>query len=92
MAANRSQLVRGEGVVTKRFPFSGIPQGWYAIATADEVRPGQVVGRRYFGRELVLYRTESGVARAADAHCPHMGAHLESGRVVGLTAPGPAAK
>lgn len=69
--------------MTKRFPFSGIPQGWYVIATSDEVRPGQVVGRRYFDRELVLYRTESGIVRAVDGHCPHMGAHLEAGRVVG---------
>lgn len=69
--------------MTRRFPFSGIPQGWYVVAASDEVRPGKVVGRRYFGRELVLYRTESGIVRAADGYCPHMGAHLEAARVVG---------
>ena len=83
MAAHRLPLVRAGVRVTKRFPFSGIPQGWYVIATSAEVRPGQVVGRRYFDRELVLYRTESGIVRAVDGHCPHMGAHLEAGRVVG---------
>ena len=37
-----------------------------------------------FGRELVLFRTEGGVATILDAHCPHMGAHVGyGGRVEG---------
>lgn len=66
-----------------RFPFAGIPSGWFVVAVSDEVRPGQIVGRRYFGRDLVLYRTESGCVVMSDAHCPHMGAHLEAGRIEG---------
>lgn len=66
-----------------RYPFSGIPSGWYVVATSDELAPGQVVARRYFGHDLVLYRTASGQAVLTDAHCPHMGAHLEDGRVEG---------
>ena len=66
-----------------RYPFSGIPSGWYVIAASDDLRPGDVVGRRYFGRDLVLYRTASGRVAAADATCPHMGAHLEGGSVSG---------
>ena len=60
-----------------RFPF-GIPQGWYAVATSDELSVGRIVTRRYFEREIVLFRTPGGVS-IIDAHCPHMGAHL--GRV-----------
>jgi len=61
----------------------GIPSGWYVVAAANEVRPGDVVARRYFDRELVIYRTASGILRIVDAHCPHLGAHLGAGRVDG---------
>ena len=70
--------------MAKRFPFPGIPNGWYVVAASDEIRRGQAVARRYFDRELVLYRTESGAMRVADAFCPHLGAHLgKVGRVEG---------
>ncbi|MGE4605464.1 MAG: Rieske 2Fe-2S domain-containing protein, partial [Myxococcota bacterium] len=35
-----------------------------------------------FGREMVLFRTESGQARVLDAHCRHLGAHLGVGGTV----------
>ena len=38
---------------------------------------------KYFGEELILYRTESGEARLTEAYCPHLGAHLASGKVQG---------
>ncbi len=63
----------------KRFPFNGLPQGWYVVATSGELKPGKMLTRHYFDRELVIYRTASGEARVIDAFCPHMGAHL--GRV-----------
>jgi phenylpropionate dioxygenase-like ring-hydroxylating dioxygenase large terminal subunit len=37
---------------------------------------------RYFGQQLVLFRTESGEAVLLDAHCPHLGAHLGHGGTV----------
>jgi len=60
-----------------------MPLGWYTVATSEEVKPGQVLPVKYFGEELILYRTESGEARLTDAYCPHMGAHLGSGKVQG---------
>ena len=65
------------------FRFPGIPFGWYCIATSGEVRAGQLQAVKYFGEELVLYRTESGDAHLVDAYCPHLGAHLGRGRVEG---------
>jgi nitrite reductase/ring-hydroxylating ferredoxin subunit len=62
-----------------RFPFPGLPSGWYVVAVSEEVKPRQIVCRSYFNRELVVYRGDDGVVRIADAFCPHMGAHL--GRV-----------
>ena len=68
-----------------RYPFSGIPSGWYVVAASDEIRRGRIEGRRYFGRDLVLYRTASGRVVVADSTCPHMGAHLERATVEGET-------
>lgn len=64
------------GQVHERFPFPSLPSGWFAVAASDEVRPGQVIARRYFERDLAIYRTDSGVLRVVDAFCPHMGGHL----------------
>jgi len=67
------------------FRLAEIPLGWYTVATSKEVKPGQVLPVKYFGQELILYRTETGEARLVDAYCPHMGAHLAHGKVQGDT-------
>lgn len=59
-----------------------IPLGWYAIEYTDNLKPGDVKPIHYFGRELVLFRTEAGEASITDAYCPHLGAHLGHGGVV----------
>lgn len=67
-------------------PPSPFPRGWFLVAWSDELPPGAVRPLRYFGRDLVLFRTEAGHARLMDAHCPHLGAHLgHGGRVEGET-------
>lgn len=54
---------------------SVFPRGWFMIAETAEL--GAVpIALRYFGRELALYRGESGAPYLVDAFCPHMGAHL----------------
>ena len=65
-----------------RYPFSSTPDGWYAVATSAEIAPGRVRPLRYFGEDLVLYRTASGEARVTEAHCPHLGAHFGHGGTV----------
>ena len=61
-----------------------IPYGWYALSFSDELAVGEVKPVRYFGKDLVLYRSESGRAVLLDAYCPHLGAHLgHGGSVVG---------
>ena len=62
-------------------PFAG---GWYMISWSADLGPGQVVPLRYFARDFVLFRRESGAPALLDAHCPHLGAHLgHGGRVEG---------
>ncbi len=51
------------------------PRGWFMAATAVEVT-GAPRALRLLGRDLVIYRGESGRAVVLDAYCPHMGAHL----------------
>jgi phenylpropionate dioxygenase-like ring-hydroxylating dioxygenase large terminal subunit len=65
-----------------RFPFAATPIGWYVMARSSELPPGAVLPLRYFGRDLVLFRTESGEAKLLDAFCPHLGAHLGHGGTV----------
>ncbi len=59
--------------------FPGFPRGWFVIQFSDELKPGDVKPLRYFGKDMVLYRTESGKATILDAYCPHLGAHLAYG-------------
>jgi nitrite reductase/ring-hydroxylating ferredoxin subunit len=66
-----------------RYPFP-VPNGWFIVAEADDLGPGEVRPLFYFDRDLVLYRTEDGTPRVMDAHCMHLGAHLAvGGRVEG---------
>ena len=69
--------------VAKEDRFKGFARGWFLVAFSDELKPGDVQKMRYFGQELVLFRTEEGDAHVLDAYCPHLGAHLGKGKVVG---------
>ncbi len=67
----------------RSFPFT-LPDGWFQVAYSDELAPGAVIPLRYFARDLVGFRSESGDARVLDAFCPHLGAHIGyGGKVVG---------
>jgi nitrite reductase/ring-hydroxylating ferredoxin subunit len=67
--------------VTDRFPFP-IPNGWFIVALSGDIDPGQVRSLHYFGRDIVVFRTEAGEPRVVDAYCPHLGAHLGVGGAV----------
>jgi nitrite reductase/ring-hydroxylating ferredoxin subunit len=60
----------------KRFPFPGLPSGWYVVAVSSELKAGALIARHYFERDLVIYRGQSGAVRVTDAFCPHMGGNL----------------
>ena len=66
------------------FPHKVMPTGWFQVGWSDALKVGEVRPLRYFKKDLVLFRTQDGLAHLADAHCPHMGAHLgHGGRVEG---------
>jgi nitrite reductase/ring-hydroxylating ferredoxin subunit len=55
------------------------PSGWFAFGFSDELPPGKLLARPFMGQEVVVFRTQSGQACAADAYCPHLGAHFGYG-------------
>ncbi len=62
---------------TSEFGFGphAFARGWFMIGpAADATRTPKPI--RYFGKDLVLYRGESGTPYVTDAYCPHMGAHI----------------
>lgn len=81
-----TDMARRQRVTTfagDRYPF-GVPNGWFVVAEAKDVEPGEVRALRYFDRDLVLFRAADGRPSVMDAHCPHLGAHLAvGGRVEG---------
>jgi phenylpropionate dioxygenase-like ring-hydroxylating dioxygenase large terminal subunit len=67
-----------------RYPFTPYPNGWFRAAYSAELAPGEILPLEFFGREWLLYRTESGLARVIDPYCAHLGAHLgHGGEVLG---------
>ncbi len=51
--------------------------GWFCVGLSADVAPGTAKPLRFFGRDYVLLRTESGAISMLDALCPHLGADLE---------------
>jgi len=58
-------------------------QSWFPIALSSELARGQVLGRDFLDGRVAVYRAEDGVVRVMSAYCPHMGADLSVGKVVG---------
>ncbi|MBA3530696.1 MAG: aromatic ring-hydroxylating dioxygenase subunit alpha [Ardenticatenales bacterium] len=58
-------------------------QSWYVVARSAAVGRGKVRSFDLLGRKVVLYRAASGRVHVMDARCPHLGANLGHGTVVG---------
>ena len=65
--------------MSDRFFTPAIPNGWFQVAYSDEIKPGDVKPLKYFGQDLVIWRSEEGELSVLDAFCPHLGAHLGHG-------------
>ncbi|HEY5841366.1 MAG TPA: Rieske 2Fe-2S domain-containing protein, partial [Mycobacterium sp.] len=60
-------------------PLSMKPTGWFQVAWSAEVGVGDVHRMKYFDRDLIAWRAESGRLTVMDAYCEHLGAHLGHG-------------
>jgi phenylpropionate dioxygenase-like ring-hydroxylating dioxygenase large terminal subunit len=79
LASIKQRGIKGPNPGEKRVPF-GVPNGWFAVAQSDDLKPGETKNAHYFGRDLVIWREHgTGTPHVVDAYCPHMGAHLGVG-------------
>lgn len=60
-------------------PLSMKPTGWFQVAWSAEIGAGAVHRMKYFDREMVAWRGQSGRLTVMDAYCEHLGAHLGYG-------------
>jgi hypothetical protein len=44
----------------KKIPLKPFPNGWYMVAHSNEVKNGEIITRRFAGKDVLLFRTESG--------------------------------
>lgn len=71
-----------------RFPYEGsrypypVPYGWFQVGWPEDFPVGKAKPLYYFGKHLVGWRDENGVAHVQDAFCPHLGAHFGHGGTV----------
>ncbi|BBX04713.1 Rieske 2Fe-2S domain-containing protein [Mycolicibacterium moriokaense] len=71
-------------MIRQGWPHQSFPSGWFQIGWSADFAPGEVRSARYFGKDLVIARTESGTASVFDAYCPHLGAHIGlGGKIIG---------
>src|SRR4051794_4601237 len=67
--------------MTSRFPMRSNPTGWYRVAGSQEVSRDPVVAR-YFGKNLLLARDESGAAEVRIAGGMRLPVREKAGMVV----------
>jgi len=60
-------------------------QSWFPICLSTDVERGQVRGYDFLDGRVVVLRGEDGNAQVLSAYCPHLGADLSVGDVVGNT-------
>ena len=58
-------------------------QSWFPICLATDIPAGTVKGFDFLDGRIVAYRGTNGVARVSSAYCPHMGADLAVGKMIG---------
>lgn len=60
-----------------------LTRGWYPVCPARAIKARQCKSFTIFKQRIVVFRTNSGKLHALDAFCPHLGADLGNGRVIG---------
>ena len=55
---------------------SPFPEGWYFVATRQDVRKAKLIEKTWMGEDVVVWCDDDGRVCVADAYCPHLGAYL----------------
>jgi phenylpropionate dioxygenase-like ring-hydroxylating dioxygenase large terminal subunit len=61
----------------------GLLDQWYAVAKSVQVKTGRPHAVKALGRNLVLWRDRGGALKCLEDYCPHRGAPLSRGEVLG---------
>lgn len=84
--ARQSRELRGRELA-KPLPFEGenglFTQSWFAICQSSDLKPGDVRGEDFLDGRVVVFRGQDGIAHVTSAFCPHLGADLSVGEVIG---------
>lgn len=62
---------------------AGFNESWYPICTTEELGKGDVMSVVFLHGRVVAWRGEDGEAHVTSPFCPHLGADLQLGTVVG---------
>lgn len=76
------KMIYSDALNQPRSESRGTPYGWFNVFFSDEIAAGEIKEVMVNGEQLVVYRDDTGQARAAQAHCPHLGANFAYGGVV----------
>ncbi len=60
-----------------------LTKGWYPVCVSHKLVKGERTSFKLLKQRLVIFRGASGTVHALDAFCPHLGADLANGKVVG---------
>jgi nitrite reductase/ring-hydroxylating ferredoxin subunit len=60
-----------------------LSEGWYPITLSKGLKKGEAASFKLLDQRLALFRGMDGQVRAMDSFCPHMGADLGNGEVLG---------
>ncbi len=55
---------------------SPFPEGWYFIASRQEIRKARLIQKTWMGENIIVWCDENGQVCVAEAFCPHLGADL----------------
>jgi nitrite reductase/ring-hydroxylating ferredoxin subunit len=60
-----------------------LTESWYPVLPAKKLKSGQIFSFQIAAQRIVVFRDHKNQLGALDAFCPHMGADLANGKVVG---------
>ena len=55
------------------YPF---PDGWFIVGPSRSLPPETLHEKIWMGRPIIIWRDSDQIVCVADAHCPHLGAHM----------------
>jgi len=55
---------------------SPFPEGWYFVASRQELRKANLIQKTWMGEEIIIWCDDQGRVCVAEAYCPHLGSYL----------------